>query len=173
MANIVTAQPLSTVLLANGFGWRFEYSATLGAGVTDYIGFVTSSYGAIIDDRSFTSDGDNTLFTLYRGTPWTGGTPAPLANRSDRFWADSTRSPVTSIATGVTATPSAANAMGSIRLLSTGSPDVSIVSEGSSIFLAPSASYVVAVSNNDAGSSIAGFSMIIVQDRISSGIIKW
>lgn len=173
MANIVTAQPLVTVLLANGFGWKFEYSATLAAGVTNYVGFITSAYGAIIDDRAFASEGDDTLFTLFRNTTWSGGTPGAMFNRSDRFWADSSRSPVTALSTSVTASPSAANAMGSIKLRSVGIPSVSIASESNSIFLAPSSSYVVSVTNNDAGSALISFSLVIFQDRISSGIIKW
>jgi hypothetical protein len=63
--------------------------------------------------------------------------------------------------------------MGSINLRSLGAPTVSITTEGQDIFLLPNSSYVIAVTNNDAGAKTPAMSIILYQDRISSGILKW
>lgn len=174
MSNQVSNQPLSQILIANGFAWKFEFAAAaLAAGATVNLGFTTGPQGAIVSDRSFSTDGSAAFFGLYRNTTYTGGTPLTLFNRSDRFWNDTSRSPVTAMASGVTATPSAANLMGSINLRSLGAPTVSITTEGQDIFLLPNSSYVIAVTNNDAGAKTPAMSIILYQDRISSGILKW
>lgn len=173
MSNLVSAQQLSSVLLANGYGWKLEFAATgLAAAASVDLGITTGSFGAIISDRSFSTDGSAAFFGLYRNTSYTGGTPLTLFNRSDRFWGDSSRSPGT-ILSGVTAAPNAADLMGSISLRSLGAPAVSITTEGQDIFLRPNSSYVIRITNQDAAAKSPALSVAIYQDRISSGIIKW
>lgn len=172
--NLVGTQQLSSILLANGFGWKFEFSAAaLAPAATLDIGMTTGTFGAIISDRSFSTDGSAAFFGLYRATSFTGGTPATIFNRSDRFWADSTRNPFTTMSTGVTATPSAANLMGSVSLRSLGAPAVSIQTEGQDIFLSPLSNYVIRIRNDDAGAKSPGLSVVLYQDRISTGILRW
>lgn len=167
------SQAVTSLLLANGYGWKLEYAATaLASGATINLGFLTGPYGAILGDRSFSTDGSGATFNLYRATSWTGGSLLTIFNRSDRFWGDTTRSPFTSVASGVTAAPSAANLMGSVTLRSVGAPAVSIFAEGQDVFLAPNSSYVVAVTNSDAAAKTPAMSLILYQDRISSGILN-
>lgn len=173
MSNLVATQQLSNVLLANGYGWKLEYAASgLAAGASVDIGITTGAFGAIIGDRSFSTDGTGAFFGLYRNTSYTGGSPLALFNRSDRFWGDSSRSPGV-ILSGVTAAPAAADLMGSINLRSLGAPAVSITTEGQDIFLKPSSAYVIRITNNDAAAKSPALSVVLYQDRISSGIIKW
>lgn len=160
-------------MIRAGFGWRFAWSGTLLAGTTVILGMVVGPYGAILLDRAFSTDGDDTTFALYRGTTWTGGVAWTPSNRNDRFWASAPRMPTTSAATGVTATPSAANVMGAIRLHTVGPKSASIYGEGSAIILAPGGSYVVSVTNNGTGSSQDALSVLAFQDRVSSGLFDW
>lgn len=161
------------MLIRGGFGWRFGWAGTLLAGTTVILGMVVGPYGAILLDRAFSTDGDDTTFTLYRGTSWTGGTTWTPANWNDRFWASAARIPTTSAAIGVTATPLAANAMGAVRLHTVGPKAASIYGEGSAIILAPGGSYVVAVTNNGATTSEDALSVLAFQDRVSSGLFDW
>jgi hypothetical protein len=173
MSSFINNQDITDLLIANGWAWRFEYTVNVGAGATVYVGFTTGDKGAIIHDRAFDTEGADTLFTLYRGTSYTGGVAYTLANRNDRWWAVTDRRPMTDVKTGVIAVPSPANAMGSIRLWSTGAPAVNIASESNHIILAPNSSYVVAITNNDAGAQDCAMSLVLMRDVISTGIIEW
>lgn len=161
-----------TALIRLGFAWRLEWSGTISAGATVRVGLVTAAQGALILDRVFTTDGDDTTFTLYRSTAWTGGVTLVPMNRSDRHWAATARQAVTSAASGVTATPSAANKMGAIRLYTVGPKSASATGEGSEIDLAPSTSYVIDVTNNDAESCSAAMTMLLIRDQMSTGVLS-
>lgn len=171
---IANSQTLSNVLLANGYGWKCEFTpaAPLATGASVTLGLITSSDGAIIGDRSFSTDGSAAFFGLYRATTWTGGSPLTIFNRNDNHWANANRSPVSSIASGVTAAPNAADLMGSVNLRSLGAPTVSITTEGQDIYLKPNSSYVVVITNNDAGAKTPALSLILFRDRISSGLLR-
>lgn len=172
MSNQVTSESLSNILIANGFAWKFEFATSLAAAASINIGIATGAMGAIISDRGFSTDSTDALFVLYRGTSFTGGTPVTLANRSDRFWADSSKLPGT-VASGVTAIPSAANAMGSVRLRTGGPIQSTIGADSQNICLAPNSNYVITLTNNGAALSSLAISAVLFQDRITSGIIKW
>lgn len=171
---IANTQQLSNVLLANGYGWKCEFApaAPLAAGASVMLGMVTGPDGAIIGDRSFTTDGAAAFFGLYRSTSWTGGSPLTLFNRNDRFWSDTSRSPVASMASAVTAAPAASDLMGSVTLRSLGAPTVSITTEGQDIYLAPNASYVVVITNNDGAAKTPALSLVLFRDRVSSGVLR-
>lgn len=173
MPNQVVNQELTDLLIANGFAWRYEFSQSINAGATVYIGFLTSSDGAVLHDRSFDTDGDDTTFRLYRQTAYSGGSDAAIVNRNDRFWGVTARRALVEVKTGVTTTPDAADIMGSVRLLALGGPAVSIASESNHIVLAPSSSYVVSVTNNDSNPATCAMSLVIMRDMTSTGIMRW
>lgn len=149
--------------IANGYAWRLEYSFDVPASTTHYIGITTGPDGAYVLDRGFSTEGTDTLFTLYRGTTFTGGTPITITNRNDQFWGDTNRSPVTTLNGGVTATPLAANRMSSLRLYTVGQLERAIGSDATGIVFAPNSNYVLAIANNVASAKISNFSAIIVR----------
>lgn len=161
------------LLIQNGFAWRYQFSATLTAAASTSIGFVIGTHGALLMDRDFTSDGSDTTFRLYRETTWSGGSTFTPVNRNDRFWGDTSRCPTTSAATGVTASPSAANLMGSVRMLTTGPKVSSLTGDAAQIVLKPSGSYVVTITNDGSQTAQIGLAMLIIQDRVSTGIFRW
>lgn len=172
MPNHVASIAVSSELVANGFAWRFEYTGNLAAAASEDIGLTTGAAGCIISDRQFSTDSTDSTFALYRATAWTGGTAQILANRSDRFWSDSARAPLVTISKGVTATPSAANAMGSIRLRGATGNAISVASEASDIYLAPNSSYVIRVTNTGSGAATPLMNILFVRDQVSTGTVR-
>lgn len=161
-----------TTLIRLGFAWRLEWSGSLLAGASVRLGAVVSSAGAILQDRAFATTGDDTLFTLYRDTAWTGGVAWTPMNRNDTYWASATRAALSSAATGVTATTAAANKMGSVRLQTVGPKATSAAGEGSEIDLAPGGSYVIEVVNNSANTCEASLSLLVLRDQMKTGVLS-
>jgi hypothetical protein len=172
MPNHVASLAVSSELVANGYAWRYEYTGSLAAAASEDVGLTTGPSGCIISDRQFSTDSTDTTFVLYRATAWTGGVAQTLANRSDRFWADSSRSAVLTLSKGVTATPSAANAMGTIRLRGATGNAISLASEASDIYLAPNSSYLIRVTNTGTGAAIPLMSILFVRDQVSTGNVR-
>lgn len=161
-----------TSLIRLGFAWRLEWSGSLAAGASIRLGAVASSAGAMLQDRTFATTGDDTLFTLYRDTAWTGGVAWTPMNRNDSYWASTPRAALASAATGVTATPSAANKMGSVRLQTVGPKATSSAGEGSEIDLAANGSYVIEIINNSANLCEASMSLLVLRDQMRTGVLS-
>lgn len=156
------------LMVANGYASRIELDQTVAAGVKVLIGLRTGTYGAIVSDRAFTASVDS-RFRLYRGTVWSGGTQLVQGNRNDLFWGEANRAPFDSAAHGVAAPTSAANLMGTVRLIAAGSGSAraGVASDASDIYLAPSSSYVVELENTSAQSGELSFSLVAILLRMS------
>lgn len=147
-----------------GHVWQLAYSVTVPGSTDHYIGFVTGPYEAEIDDRLFTTEGTDTVFTLYTSTSYTNGTALTLWNRHHSYQNDDTKKPVTDIKGGVTASPVAGNLRGTVSLTTVGASERVYGDQSSAnIILSPSTSYVIGIRNNDSSAADCTFAAILIQ----------
>lgn len=155
------------VFVQNGWASRLEYAAIAipGSGV-HYVGMTTGDLPVLVLDRAFATTADSCSFQFYRASPWTNGVNAlgQIRNRNDLFWGRADRAPLAAAAGGVTPNPalSAANLMSSLTL-TIAKRSTSVGSNGITIVLAPSTSYVLAITNNDAAPKDADFAALLVR----------
>lgn len=153
------------VMVQQGWASRLEYAAAaIPGGGTHYVGWITGDLPVLVLDRAFATTADSCTFQLYRATTWSGGSNVlgQIRNRNDLFWQNASRVPLATANGGVTATPSAANLMSSLTL-AIAKRSTSVGSNGITIVLAPSTSYVLAITNNDAAAKDADFAALLVR----------
>lgn len=138
--------------IEQGLTWQVAHRVSIGAASSYYYGITTGGYWVQIDDRNFATEGNDSTFSLYRDTSFTGGTDLTIYNMNDNYQSDTAKKPFTVVKYGVTATPNAANLVTSPLTLNTsGNLEMVFGDESSNnIFLKPNTNYVFAITNNGA-----------------------
>lgn len=133
-----------------GTQFYLRASATLGAGASWSLGFLTGALPVLIKGRDCYARTESLAITLFKGSTYTGGTPIVIQNYNDI-------APVTSTVTaaaGVTPTVNGTQWGGSEHIYgesTAGQRSGSSLPPGGDRVLAPNKAYMVTLTNNSSG----------------------
>lgn len=156
-------------LLRNGEIFRISYTNAAQPGGVDFlVGFITGASAVRLTELQMAVIGGSTFdgtFTLFERTTFTGGAALTGSSRNLSYRGGIPAKLVASMASAVTATPLAANAVADRRLKSFNNGVISATGSPPDIILEPNTSYVLRMRNGDAQPADMSFTCYVFGEK--------